>query len=278
MLPQVPKNGRLLLSVLFRHSHGFNRNWCRISFPDLQKATGCTSNTLREGLRGLIEGGWVAIASDGFHEATTYLLRIQADLRDEEEEELDPQNLTLKNRPSKIDPQNLTQSPSDFDPQKLRPITSSTSTGHITGQKPDSHRPEVEHGSVQLERIEAGGENRVKGNLALKALPLEGKIPTPSPIPAQGSLSDLEDAYIRSRPSSEQSDIFDAQDAWDEVLDAETRPGTSKLNEMLDYLRALGYRGDVLQEKFRGCLEKTKGRANDPVGWMISALKKGRYP
>jgi len=96
VLPQVPKNGRLLLSVLFRHSHGFNRNWCRISFPDLQKATGSTPNTLRESLRGLIEGGWVDIVSDGFHEATTYLLRIQADLRDEGEEELDPQNLTLK--------------------------------------------------------------------------------------------------------------------------------------------------------------------------------------
>lgn len=42
-------------------------------------------------------------------------------------------------------------------------------------------------------------------------------------------------------------------------------------------LTCLRDRGDVLMEKFQGCLEKTKGRANDPVGLTIGALKKGRY-
>ncbi len=279
VLPQVPKNGRLLLSVLFRHSHGFNRNWCRISFPELARIAGSTSNTLRESLKGLIEGGWVAIASDGFHEATTYVLRIQAEIKEGGEDDFDPQNLTLKNRPSKIDPQKLTQSPSDFDPQKLRPITSSTCTGHLTGQKPDLHRSEIEHGSVETERIVPGGENQVRGNLVLKKLPSPEPHPRAlsSKLPSAG-LSEIESAYVYSLPSQEQREIFDAQDAWDDLLGQESRPSASKLNEMLDYLRHIGYGGDVLIEKLRGCLEKTKGRASDPVGWMISALKKGRYP
>jgi len=71
----------------------------------------------------------------------------------------------------------------------------------------------------------------VKGNLALKAFPPEEETRTPSPAPEQDNLSNLEEAYIRSRPSEEQGDIFDAQDAWDGVLGTETRPAASKLNE-----------------------------------------------
>ena len=37
-------------------------------------------------------------------------------------------------------------------------------------------------------------------------------------------------------------------------------------------------RGIGAISRFRGCLEKTKGRAKDSVAWMISALNDGQYP
>lgn len=278
ILPQAPKNSRLLLVVLFRFSHGFNRNWCRISFRELGRLTGSTPNTLRANLKGLIEGGWVTILADGYNESTTYILSIQADIKEDLENGLDPQQSTLKDRGSNLDPQALPERPSFSDPQELRPCTSSTTTGHLTGRKPDSHRPEVEHGLVEGERNVPEGENQVRGNLALKRIATPETRPRSSPSSIQpGALSEIESAYIYSRPSHEQSEIFDAQDTWEEVFGQGTRPTASKLDEMLGHLRERGYRGEVLIGKLRGCLEKTKGRADDPVGWMISALKHGRY-
>ena len=133
--------------------------------------------------------------------------------------------------------------------------------------------------SLPREQSAGQGENPASGNLALKFYPFPQTQPfTGSRTVAGGELSEIEHAYIYSRPASEQSDIFDAQDAWDEILGRESRPAASKLNEILDLLRELDYRGAILIERFRGCLEKTKPRAKDPVAWLISALKKGRYP
>ena len=121
--------------------------------------------------------------------------------------------------------------------------------------------------------------NQVVGNLALKTYPQPRPQSTTDSDPRSPPyLSEMEETYIYSRPSQEQSEIFDAQDAWDEILGAGRRPVASKLNEMLDHIRGFGYKGGGLDEMFRACLEKTKGRARDPVGWMISALKNGRYP
>jgi len=94
-----------------------------------------------------------------------------------------------------------------------------------------------------------------------------------------GYLSEIEEAYIRSRPSPEQREIFDAQDAWDEILGNKGRPQAAKLNEMLGHLRELGYKGGDLDRVFRGCLEKTMRRGPDnAVAWVVSALRGGRYP
>ena len=72
----------LILSVLFRKSHGFNRNWCQASFPELERIIGASRNTIRAGLKPLIEDGWVCIIADGYNEATTYGLRIPVDIQE----------------------------------------------------------------------------------------------------------------------------------------------------------------------------------------------------
>ena len=73
-------------------------------------------------------------------------------------------------------------------------------------------------------------------------------------------------------------EIYRAQDAWNEILGADTRPAAAKLNQMLQYMRGW-YRGENLDVKFRWCLSDTKKkRPRDAVAWLISALKHGRYP
>ena len=73
-----PKNrlSRLILCVLFWKSHGSHRNFCQVSFRELERMTGAGHSTIRRNLKPLIEGGWVCIISDGYREATTYGLRI----------------------------------------------------------------------------------------------------------------------------------------------------------------------------------------------------------
>ena len=70
---------RLILCVLFRESHGNHRNYCQVSFRELERITGAGRNTIRRNLKPLIDGGWVCIISDGYREASTYGLRIPAD-------------------------------------------------------------------------------------------------------------------------------------------------------------------------------------------------------
>ncbi len=72
---------RLILCVLFWKSHGFHRNFCEVSFRELERLTGAGRNTLRNNLKPLIEGGWVCIVADGYRQATTYGLRIPASNR-----------------------------------------------------------------------------------------------------------------------------------------------------------------------------------------------------
>jgi len=67
---------RLILCVLFWESHGNHRNYCQVSFRELESITGAGRNTIRRNLEPLIKGGWVCIISDGYREATTYGLRI----------------------------------------------------------------------------------------------------------------------------------------------------------------------------------------------------------
>ena len=67
---------RLILCVLFWKSHGNHRNFCQVSFRELESITGAGRNTIRRNLEPLIEDGWVCIISDGYREATTYGLRI----------------------------------------------------------------------------------------------------------------------------------------------------------------------------------------------------------
>ena len=157
-----------------------------------------------------------------------------------------------------------------------QPCTGSTNTGQSTDKQPDSN-PEVQRYSVQPEETQEAGEHQVDGNLALKH-PAFVEPQHRSKSPSENYLSDIEAAYIESRPSPEQTEIFDAQDAWDAVIGTKGRPSASKFNEMLGHLRELGYRGERLDATFRQCLEETRGRARDPVAWMISALKNGRYP
>jgi hypothetical protein len=120
------------------------------------------------------------------------------------------------------------------------------------------------------------GEDQVKSNLALKyELPWEDE-PTDE---NQSHLTLQEENYIYSRPNKEQEEIFDAQDAWDQILGSKSRPAPAKLNFLLDQIRGLGYEYKLLDKRFRECLEKTKQKQPDePVAWMVSALKGGRYP
>ena len=70
---------RLILCVLFWKSHGNHRNYCEVSFRDLERMTGAGRNTIRRNLKPLIEGGWVCIIADGYRHATTYGLWIPVD-------------------------------------------------------------------------------------------------------------------------------------------------------------------------------------------------------
>ena len=70
---------RLILCVLFWKSHGNHRNFCQVSFRELERLTGAGRNTIRRNLKTLIKGGWVCIIADGYRQATTYGLRIPVD-------------------------------------------------------------------------------------------------------------------------------------------------------------------------------------------------------
>ena len=274
-LPQIDSmSSRLILFTLFRKSHGFNRNWCQMSLPELERKVGASRNTIRAGLKSLIEEGWICIIADGYHEATTYGLRLPVDIKEklaekgggpppEPAQPPDP-NTTIS---PEIGDQNLTVGGSKSDRQKLTPCTGSTCTKQFTGEVPDSHLQEYTY--VRTDSIpEPEGENRVIDNQNGKNS--HGSMPS--------TKISQEESYLKSLPKKKVGEIYRAQDAWEEILGPDTRPPAAKLNEMLQYMRGW-YRGETLDTKFRWCLSDTKKkRPRDAVAWLISALKHGRYP
>ena len=290
VLPQLNPMSSLILSVLFRKSHGFNRNWCQASFPELERIIGASRNTIRAGLKPLIEDGWVCIIADGYNEATTYGLRIPVDIQEKLAEKgakstvepaQDPEpdipmapksegeNLTVRIRPSKSDRQNIPLGGSKFDGQNLTPCTGSTCTEQFTSKIPDSHLQQYTQNYTRTDPAsEVAGENRVINNHNDKNS--HSSLPSTKP--------DLEESYLKSLPGKKVGEIYRAQDAWDEILGSDTRPTAAKINQMLQYMRGW-YRGENLNVKFRWCLSHTKKkRPRDAVAWLISALKHGRYP
>ena len=290
VLPQLNPMSSLILSVLFRKSHGFNRNWCQTSFPELERIIGASRNTIRAGLKPLIEDGWVCIIADGYNEATTYGLRIPVDIQEKLAEKggeptvelaQDPEpdipmspksegeNLTVRIRPSKSDRQHVPLGGSKFDGQNLTPCTGSTCTKQFTDETPDSYLQQYTQDCTPTDPdSEIAGENRVidnhNGEKSYETLP--------------STKPDLEQSYLKSLPGKKVGEIYHAQDAWDEILGPNTRPTAAKLNQMLQYMRGW-YRGENLDVKFRWCLADTKKkRPRDAVAWLISALKHGRYP
>ena len=75
-LDPAARLSRLILCVLFWESHGNHRNYCQVSFRELERITGAGRNTIRRNLKPLIDGGWVCIIADGYRQPTTYGLRI----------------------------------------------------------------------------------------------------------------------------------------------------------------------------------------------------------
>ena len=301
IVPQLTLPCQAVLSVLFRRSHGFNRNWCQMSLPQLERATGASRNTIRKHLKTLIEAGWICIVSDGYHEATTYGMRIPVTINETPAEnhaetpteipELETPipacvvHRTADGSPD-IEDQNPSPSPQSIDEQaeasdtqeqgvrgskiarqKLTPCTSSTCTKSKTGIKPGFHPWQYPQNYVHTDPISTG-ENRVTDNPNDKKY--HRSLPSTKPV--------LEKSYLKSLPKKKVGEIYRAQDAWDEILGPDTRPTAAKLNQMLQYMRGW-YRGENLDTKFRWCLEDTrKKRPRDAVAWLISALKHGRYP
>lgn len=274
ILPQLSLPTQAILSALFRRAHGFNRNWCQMSLPQLERRTGASRNTIRKHLKILIEYGLVCIVSDGYHEATTYGLRIPVDIKEEltekggdpPAESARPPDSNTARSPEGGD-QNLLAGGSKSDSQKLPSCTSSTYTEQFTGEIPDSHLQECT--PVRTDSTpDPEGENRVIDSQNRKNF--HASLPS--------TKSDLEESYLKSLPKKKVGEIYRAQDAWDEILGPDTRPTAAKLNQMLQYMRGW-YRGENLDVKFRWCLSDTKKkRPRDAVAWLISALKHGRYP
>ena len=283
ILPQLSLPTQAILSALFRRAHGFNRNWCQMSLPQLERRTGASRNTIRKHLKILIEYGLICIVSDGYHEATTYGLRIPVNIKEELAEKGGDPPLPVDAGQSGAEParppdSNTARSPevgdqkllaggSKSDSQKLPSCTSSTYTEQFIGEIPDSHLEEST--PVRTDSTsDPKGKNRVIDNHNGKGSH-EALAPTKS---------DLEESYLKSLSNKKVGEIYRAQDAWDEILGPDTRPTTAKLNQMLQYMRGW-YRGENLDVKFRWCLADTKKKQpRDAVAWLISALKHGRYP
>ena len=83
VIPQLHPFSRLILSVLFHQSYGSGRNWCQMSSAEIIRMTGLSRNSVRTYLRELVKDRWVCIVSDGYHEATTYGLRIPIKIGEE---------------------------------------------------------------------------------------------------------------------------------------------------------------------------------------------------
>lgn len=111
LLPTLDVSCQVLYNRLFRLSYGFNRNYCTVSQPILMEKTGLSRNTVRTGLQSLTKAGWIQIVESGNRISTTYrivLPREQSEHTTIRLPKFDPQNLTLKSRPSKSEAQKQT--------------------------------------------------------------------------------------------------------------------------------------------------------------------------
>lgn len=105
LLPLLDAAEQILYSRLFRLSYGFNRNYCTVSQPVLKDKTGLSRNTIRTGLQSLVQKEWIRIVDAGNHVSTTYRIVLPR----ERKNNLDRQKMTLKNRGTKFEGQNLSR-------------------------------------------------------------------------------------------------------------------------------------------------------------------------
>jgi helix-turn-helix protein len=106
LLPMLDPNEQVLYIRLFRLSYGFNRNYCTVSQSLLIERTGFSRNTIRTSLQSLVQKGWISIAEAGNRVSTTYQVVLPREKRTESRggrSNFDPQDLTLRNRPSQSD-------------------------------------------------------------------------------------------------------------------------------------------------------------------------------
>jgi Helix-turn-helix domain len=106
LLPILDPNEQVLYIRLFRLSYGFNRNYCTVSRSLLIERTGFSRNTIRTSLQSLVQKGWISIAEAGNRVSTTYQVVLPREKRTESQSGgaiSDPQTLILKNRPLESD-------------------------------------------------------------------------------------------------------------------------------------------------------------------------------
>jgi hypothetical protein len=112
LLPMLDPNEQVLYVRLFRLSYGFNRNYCTVSQSLLIERTGFSRNTIRTSLQSLAEKGWIRVAEAGNRVSTTYQVVLPREKRSDvhgSRSTHDGQNMTLNNRPSGIDPHNMSR-------------------------------------------------------------------------------------------------------------------------------------------------------------------------
>jgi len=110
LLPTLDPNEQVLYIRLFRLSYGFNRNYCTVSQSLLIERTGFSRNTVRTSLQSLAQKSWLRIADAGNRVSTTYLVVLPRDKiswSQNSRVNIDPQKMTVIERPSKNEGQNV---------------------------------------------------------------------------------------------------------------------------------------------------------------------------
>ena len=110
LLPTLDPAAQVLYSRLFRLSYGFNRNYCTVSQALLMERTGLSRNTVRTTLQSLVAEGWIKIASAGNRVSTSYRVILPREWEKYNEGRgttSDPQHLTVNQRPSVFDGQDM---------------------------------------------------------------------------------------------------------------------------------------------------------------------------
>ena len=89
-------------------------------------------------------------------------------------------------------------------------------------------------------------------------------------------LSESDEEYIYSRPSSEQGELFRAQDIWEQWFPELPLPVASQLNEWLQKMREQNWDGEQMDALFEQALKATKERdPRDIVGWLVKGFREG---